>query len=87
VSSGRPAGGPAGEPGLDVRDLLAAQRHETIFAAYQDLTPGAGFVLINDHDPLPQRYRSEAQYLGEFTWDYLETGPKLWRVRIGRVHP
>ncbi len=22
---------------------------------------------------------------GEFTWDYLEQGPEVWRVRLGRV--
>ena len=42
-------------------------------------------MLINDHDPKPLRYQFEAQYPGEFTWDYLQTGPKAWRVRIGRA--
>ena len=27
--------------------------------------------------------KSNAQHSGEFTWDYLETGPKVWRVRVG----
>jgi uncharacterized protein (DUF2249 family)/iron-sulfur cluster repair protein YtfE (RIC family) len=70
---------------LDVRDLAPAQRHETIFSAYRSLRPGAGFVLVNDHDPKPLRYQFEAQYAGEFTWDYLQDGPKVWRVRIGRA--
>ena len=72
------------DPDLDVRALAPAQRHETIFAAYHALTPGAGFVLVNDHDPRPLRYQFEAEHSGEFTWEYLETGPKVWRVRIGR---
>ena len=55
-----------------------------IFTTYQALRPGAGFVLVNDHDPVPLRYQFEAEYPGEFTWDYLETGPGAWRVRIGR---
>ena len=75
----------AGEdPLLDVRDLAPAQRHETIFRAYHDLTPGTGFVLVNDHDPKPLGYQFEAEYAGQFTWDYLESGPEVWRVRIGR---
>jgi uncharacterized protein (DUF2249 family) len=76
--------GTASEPELDVRDLAPAQHHETISAAYDDLAPGQGFILINDHDPRPLRYQFEAQCPGEFTWDYLEAGPKTWRVRIGR---
>ena len=67
-----------------MRDLPPAQRHEAIFAAYRDLAAGTGFVLVNDHDPKPLQYQFEAQYPGEFTWDYLQTGPKAWRVRIGR---
>ncbi len=69
---------------LDVRELAPARRHESIFAAYQALAPGAGFVLVNDHDPKPLRYQFEAEHAGEHTWDYLEEGPRVWRVRIGR---
>lgn len=71
-------------PDLDVRDLAAAQRHATIFDSYEALLPGTGFVLVNDHDPKPLRYQFEAEHPGEFSWDYLEAGPKVWRVRIGR---
>lgn len=74
----------AGEPELDVRDLAPAQRHETIFASYQDLAPGQGFVLVNDHDPKPLRYQFEAEHAGQFSWDSIEAGPQVWRVRIGR---
>ena len=69
---------------LDVRTLAPAQRHAEIFAAYRALSPGRGFLLINDHDPKPLQYQFEAEYRGQFTWDYLEGGPKVWRVRIGR---
>ncbi len=69
---------------LDVRRLAPAQRHAEIFAAYRALSPGNGFLLVNDHDPKPLQYQFEAEYTGQFTWDYLESGPKVWRVRIGR---
>ena len=98
VGGETPPGGPAvgGEPepvaapvlagpDLDVRDLPPAQRHTTIFGAYHALLPGTGFVLVNDHDPRPLRYQFEAQHQGEYTWDYLESGPRVWRVRIGRA--
>jgi uncharacterized protein (DUF2249 family)/iron-sulfur cluster repair protein YtfE (RIC family) len=77
--------GTAGGPELDVRQLPPAQRHETIFASYDDLAPGRGFVLVNDHDPKPLRYQFEAEHAGQFTWDSLEAGPEVWRVRIGRA--
>ncbi|HEU5419351.1 MAG TPA: DUF2249 domain-containing protein [Streptosporangiaceae bacterium] len=77
--------GDADEPDLDVRPVSHAQRHGLIFAAYRALRPGAGFVLVNDHDPKPLRYQFEAQYAGEYTWDYQQDGPSVWRVRIGRA--
>ncbi len=75
----------AADPNLDVRNLPPAQRHESIFAAYRALLPGTGFVLVNDHDPKPLQYQFEAEQAGQFTWDYLQSGPVEWRVRIGRA--
>ncbi|TDC69576.1 DUF2249 domain-containing protein [Actinomadura sp. GC306] len=69
---------------LDVRTLVPAQRHEQIFAAFGALAPGTAFVLVNDHDPKPLYYQFAAEHPGEFTWDYRETGPEVWSVRIGR---
>jgi uncharacterized protein (DUF2249 family) len=68
-----------------VRVLVHGRRHDVIFATYRALLPGAGFVLVNDHDPTPLRYQFEAEHAGAFTWDYLEAGPAAWRVRVGRV--
>ena len=70
---------------LDVRSEIPARRHELIFETYGALAPGDGFVLVNDHDPKPLYYQFEAEHTGEFSWDYLEQGPDVWRVRIGRV--
>ncbi len=85
--SAGPSSGPsasAGDAVLDVRALAPAQRHEKIFATYGALGQGTAFVLVNDHDPKPLRYQFEAEHLGDFTWDVLEAGPTVWRVRIGR---
>jgi len=83
-TSGTATSGAGSQPELDVRRFPHGQRHESIFAAYDALASGAAFVLVNDHDPKPLRYQFEAQHAGEYTWDYLEQGPGVWRVRIGR---
>lgn len=83
-ASGTAVSDAGSEPELDVRRFPHGQRHETIFATYGALGTGTGFVLVNDHDPKPLRYQFEAQHAGEYTWDYLEQGPRVWRVRIGR---
>ncbi|MDN5794756.1 MAG: DUF2249 domain-containing protein [Intrasporangium sp.] len=72
------------DPELDVRSEPPARRHDLILGTYHDLTPGAGFELVNDHDPKPLFYQFDAEYKDQFTWDYLEQGPEVWRVRIGR---
>ena len=73
------------EPDLDVRRFPHGQRHDVIFTAFEALAEDTGFVLVNDHDPKPLRYQFEAQHAGRYSWDYLEAGPELWRVRIGRL--
>jgi uncharacterized protein (DUF2249 family) len=70
---------------LDVCATALAQRHGTIFNSYEALEPGAVFLLIKDYDPKPLRYRFELEHGGTFTWDYVESGPKVWRAPIGRI--
>jgi regulator of cell morphogenesis and NO signaling len=57
-------------------------KHPTIFVRFDELVPGESLTIHNDHDPKPLYY----QLLGErgniFTWEYLEQGPQLWRVKI-----
>ena len=72
------------DPDLDVRNEVPARRHELIFETYEALGDGQGFVLVNDHDPKPLEYQFAAERPGQFTWDYLEQGPAVWRVRIGK---
>jgi uncharacterized protein (DUF2249 family) len=69
---------------IDVRTIPPAQRHPLIFDTWAALAAGESFELVNDHDPKPLYYQFEAEHTGEFTWDYLESGPEVWRVRIGR---
>ncbi|OIQ92264.1 hypothetical protein GALL_257800 [mine drainage metagenome] len=69
---------------VDVREIAPRERHPLIFGAFGQLAPGEALMLINDHDPKPLYYQFQAESNGKFTWDYLENGPDVWRVRIGR---
>ena len=69
---------------LDVRSEPPARRHQLIFTTYNLLPSGDAFVLVNDHDPKPLYYQFQAEHEGEFTWEYLEEGPEVWKVKIGR---
>lgn len=70
---------------LDVRKLIPAERHSLIFKTWDELEPGKSFVLVNDHDPKPLYYQFDAEHHGQFAWDYLESGPETWRVRIAKA--
>ncbi len=69
---------------LDVRTIVPRERHPLIFRTFGALSPGEGFVLVNDHDPKPLFYQFQAEIGPRFDWEYLEQGPETWRVRIGR---
>ncbi len=70
---------------LDVRTIIPRERHPLIFNTFDSLKPGEAFMLVNDHDPKPLLYQFKAERAGQFSWDYLEQGPEVWRVRIGRT--
>jgi uncharacterized protein (DUF2249 family) len=70
---------------LDVRTEAPMTRHQLIFQTYEATPIGEAFVLVNDHDPKPLYYQFEAEEKGRFSWDYLESGPQVWRVRIGHI--
>ncbi len=70
---------------IDVRSLIPAQRHAKIFQLVDELAPGGSFVLVNDHDPKPLYYQLEAEHPKQFSWTYLERGPDVWRVEIGKL--
>lgn len=72
---------------LDVRYMPPPERHSRIFETFDRLAPGASFVLVNDHDPKPLYYEFLHERTGQFAWEYLESGPQVWRVRITKVAP
>jgi uncharacterized protein (DUF2249 family)/iron-sulfur cluster repair protein YtfE (RIC family) len=74
----------AGLPELDVRVIPHAIRHATIFGALDGLRPGAGLVLVADHDPLPLLAQLEQRAPGAFAVDYRESGPAVWRLELVR---
>lgn len=53
----------------------------------ESLEPDECFTIISDHDPRPLHYQIETKYLGFIVWEYLEQGPTVWRVKIGKEVP
>ncbi|WNM32800.1 DUF2249 domain-containing protein [Streptomyces sp. Li-HN-5-11] len=70
---------------VDVREIPHGRRHPRIFTRFARLTAGESFILVNNHDPKPLRREFEATHPGGFTWEYVESGPEQWQIRITRV--
>ena len=70
---------------VDVRELPPARRHQKIFQLVNELAVGGSFILVNDHDPKPLYYQLEAEHPKQFSWTYVESGPAVWRVEIGKL--
>ncbi len=83
-SAARPVG-PAAAPGdLDARTLSPSIRRDTLVAAVLGLSPGEQLVIASDHDPARLHGVITEQLDGPPDWTYLQSGPDLWRVRVGR---
>lgn len=70
---------------IDVRQIIPRDRHPLIFQTFDALAVGEGFELVNDHDPKPLYYQFFHERPGQFSWEYLEQGPSVWRVNIRRT--
>lgn len=70
---------------LDVRLIPPSSKHKSIFERWNATGIGDTLEIVNDHDPRPLYYQFEAELGGTFQWDYIESGPEVWRVHITRV--
>ena len=70
---------------LDIRQIAPHQRHPMIFNSFETLEPGQSLQLINDHDPKPLYDQFQMKSGDAFSWTYLEAGPEVWRVQIGKA--
>lgn len=69
---------------LNVTALEPRLKHPKIFEMYDGLNPGQAFVIENDHDPKPLYYQFLAERGQTFSWNYLENGPEIWKVKIAK---
>lgn len=60
------------------------EKHPIIFKTFDELQSGEFMQLINDHDPKPLWYQFTVERPDQFSWEYLEEGPEVWKVAIGK---
>lgn len=69
---------------VNVPDYAPKDKHPTIFRTFDSINSGEFLELINDHDPRPLQYQFMMERNDQFSWEYLEEGPDVWRVAIGK---
>jgi uncharacterized protein (DUF2249 family) len=69
---------------VDARQYQPKDKHPVIFNTFESLKPGEKMELVNDHDPRPLHYQFIMELPEKFEWEYLEQGPEVWRVAIGK---
>ena len=69
---------------LNVSVIEPRFKHSTIFEKFDSKLPGDALIIHNDHDPKPLYYQLMAERGQTFTWEYLENGPDIWRVKIAK---
>jgi regulator of cell morphogenesis and NO signaling len=72
---------------LDILDVTVIEprfKHPKIFDKFDSLSAGEAFIIHNDHDPKPLYYQLLAERGQVFFWDYLESGPEVWQVKIAK---
>jgi regulator of cell morphogenesis and NO signaling len=69
---------------LDVTVIEPRFKHSTIYEHFDALNPGESFIIHNDHDPKPLYYALLSDKGNIFSWNYVQQGPEVWEVEIGR---
>jgi uncharacterized protein (DUF2249 family) len=70
---------------VDVRPVAPKDRLAAILGAFDGLAAGDRVDLIVDHDPRCMYYTLNAMHgEGSFSFEYLEEGPEVWRVQVGK---
>jgi len=69
---------------IDVRSLPPCQRRPLVLAAFDLLGAGETTVIVADGDLADAREQLRHERPDGHVWDYLERGPRCWRVRLAR---
>ncbi|MEW6295171.1 MAG: DUF438 domain-containing protein [Candidatus Diapherotrites archaeon] len=70
---------------LDLRKMMPFKRHTKILETWNNLKEGQTLRIINDHEPKPLHYLFQAEFKGQFEWNYEQKGPKDWVFKIKKI--
>lgn len=75
---------------LDVLDLRGYTKKDMpelpIIRKFSELKYGQAFLIESDHELTCQHHELHKILNTKFAWEVLEMGPKLWKVKIGKLN-
>ena len=60
-------------------------RHAAIHGVVDGLQPGAAFVLVAPHNPVPLLNQIADRHGDAIQVSYVEEGPEAWKLKLARV--
>lgn len=69
---------------VDLRHVVAHERQARVLAALAELPDGQSVELVSEHNPEALYYPAHQMLAKGFSWEFLESGPDVWRVVIAR---
>ena len=70
---------------VDTRPMPAKDRRTLVFWTFEQLGVDMTMELVSDQDPLTLRSQFELDKPNLFSWEYLESGPEVWRVAVTKL--
>ena len=70
---------------VDTRSMAPKDRRALVFGAFDQLGVQSTLELLNDHDPVTLRSQFELEKPHLFHWQYLDSGPAVWRVAVTKL--
>lgn len=70
---------------VDTRSMTPKDRRSLVFGSFDQLKVKSAMEILNDHDPVTLRSQFELEKPHLFRWDYLESGPDVWRVAVTKI--
>ncbi|MBS1970890.1 MAG: DUF2249 domain-containing protein [Bdellovibrionales bacterium] len=67
---------------IEAQTIPPRERHGFIFQSFDNLEGGDSLVIVNNHDPIPLLRQFQEVRPEQFAFEYLEQGPKTWRLRL-----
>lgn len=70
---------------IDLRVIISADKYRAAVTGFDSIKKGEKLQLINDNDLRSMFYQLSSEMNGRFYWQYVESGPDIWKINIKKL--